>query len=130
AARLESVASDEKVEGYSLPLTESADRVAHGDWRPLLRAVLADLRRGVRPSRITARFHQALADWAVAVAARHPGRQVVLGGGCFQNPLLLERTRDALHAVGRRVDHAGHIPPNDGGLAAGQLAVALARMTG
>jgi hydrogenase maturation protein HypF len=82
----------------------------------------------VPDSVIAARFHQALADWAAAVAAAVPASPVVLGGGCFQNRLLLERTRMALERAGRRVYHAGRIPPNDGGLAAGQLAVALAAL--
>jgi hydrogenase maturation protein HypF len=51
---------------------------------------------------------------------------IVLGGGCFQNRRLLERTRTVLRAAGRTVFAAGRIPPNDGGLAVGQLGVALA----
>jgi hydrogenase maturation protein HypF len=51
---------------------------------------------------------------------------VVLSGGCFQNATLLTRTRQALEAAGRRVYCHGLVPPGDGGLAVGQLAVALA----
>jgi hydrogenase maturation protein HypF len=126
AARLESVASEAGVGGYPLPLERSADGLQRGDWRPLVRGVREDLRNGVSGAVIAARFHQALADWAAAVTDRHPGRAVVLGGGCFQNGLLLERTRAALRAGGRRVYYASRVPPNDGGLAAGQLGRALA----
>jgi hydrogenase maturation protein HypF len=43
------------------------------DWEPLVRGVLADRAAGVPVSRISARFHNALADVAVAVA------QVIFG---------------------------------------------------
>jgi hydrogenase maturation protein HypF len=58
-----------------------------------------------------------------------PHEDVVLSGGCFQNRFLAERTLEALEASGRRVYLHGQIPPGDGGLAVGQLAVALARQT-
>ena len=58
------------------------------DWEPMVRAVLADRAAGEPVGRISARFHNALAELAVAVA-RHAGcPQVVLSGGCFQNALL------------------------------------------
>ena len=61
------------------------------------------------------------------MALAHPHRDVVLSGGCFQNRLLAERTAEEIGAAGRRVHLHGQVPPGDGGLAAGQLAVALAR---
>ena len=56
-------------------------------------------------------------------------RDVVLGGGCFQNRLLTERTIEAIRETGARVHGPGSIPPGDGGLAAGQLAVAMSILT-
>ena len=38
------------------------------DWEPLVRAMLADRAAGVPVGRISARFHNALADMAVAIA--------------------------------------------------------------
>jgi hydrogenase maturation protein HypF len=46
----------------------------------------------------------------------------------FQNRLLLARTRASLEADGLRVLVPGALPPNDGGIAYGQLAVASARL--
>jgi hydrogenase maturation protein HypF len=60
------------------------------------------------------------------VASQHPRLHVVLSGGCFRNRLLTERVLDALRD--RRVHRHQTIPPGDGGLAAGQLAVALAQI--
>jgi hydrogenase maturation protein HypF len=106
-------------EGYDL---------AEGDWQPVIRSVVADVRADVPTSVIASRFHLAAANWAAAVAARHPGVPVVLGGGCFQNRLLVEQTRSVLRAAGRTVYAARRVPPNDGGLAVGQLAVALSAL--
>jgi len=49
---------------------------------------------------------------------------VALGGGCFQNRLLLEETVRLLTARGFRAYWPQRVPPNDGGIALGQVAVA------
>jgi hydrogenase maturation protein HypF len=51
---------------------------------------------------------------------------VVLSGGVFQNRLLLERTATALQDAGLRGLVPRLLPPNDGGIALGQLAIAAA----
>ncbi len=129
AVMLESVADEDVTDAYPL-LQRWADGsgLARGDWRPLLEAVLADLDRDVAPGLIAGRFHNALAQWAAAVAAAEGLSDVLLSGGCFQNRLLAERTREALQ--NRRIYLHGLVPPGDGGLAAGQLAVALHQLHG
>jgi hydrogenase maturation protein HypF len=100
-----------------------------GDWRPLLRALTIERKRGIAPALLAARFHQALADWAADAVATQPLREVVLGGGCFQNRLLTERVRQTIEQrTGARVFTPALVPPGDGGLAVGQLAVALLRL--
>jgi hydrogenase maturation protein HypF len=51
---------------------------------------------------------------------------VVLSGGCFQNRLLTELTLARLQAAGVQVYWHQRVPPNDGGIALGQV-VAAAR---
>jgi hydrogenase maturation protein HypF len=69
-------------------------------------------------------FGRTLSDAIVAIA-RHVGRRrVVLTGGCFQNARLTERTVDRLAAAGFAPYFHHRIPPNDGGLAAGQAVFA------
>jgi hydrogenase maturation protein HypF len=95
------------------------------DPAPVLAAIIADLRAGVSPAVIGARFHVAVAEMIVELAGmQDPApRPVALSGGVFQNTLLLRLTLERLHAKGFEAITHRHVPPNDGGLALGQLLV-------
>jgi hydrogenase maturation protein HypF len=112
------------------PLPLSSEEPAVADWEPLIQAALEDRAAGEPVSRISARFHNALANLAVQVAERWGGSRVVLSGGCFQNALLSERVRARLLESGFRVYTHLEVPPGDGGIALGQLAVARQRLEG
>ena len=90
------------------------------DTAPLAAAVWQAARAGVPAAEIAARFHQTLVAITAAVAQRIAVSTVVLGGGCFQNVLLLEGTASALAKQGHEVLIPEQFPANDGGLAAGQ----------
>jgi hydrogenase maturation protein HypF len=102
------------------------------DPRPMIKAAVLDLLRGVSPSIISARFHNTLAavtiEVARAAAVSIGDAPIVLGGGCFQNARLTESITGALSAT-NRVFMNHEIPPGDGGIALGQavIADALAR---
>jgi hydrogenase maturation protein HypF len=98
------------------------------DWEPMVRQILADLRHDLPPGRIAAMFHNALVESIVAVARRIGDERVVLTGGCFQNRYLTERAVHRLRQEGFRPSWHQRIPPNDGGIALGQV-VAAARAT-
>ena len=98
-----------------------------GDWEPMIRQVLADRAAGEPVARISARFHNALADWAVAVARRWGGSQVVLSGGCFQNALLTQRVQSRLAQAGFNIFTHRQVPPGDGGIPLGQVYYVLSR---
>jgi hydrogenase maturation protein HypF len=67
---------------------------------------------------------EALAEW-VDVAARRVGLDTVAcGGGCFLNAILARGLRAALTQRGITMLEASAVPPNDGGLALGQAAIA------
>jgi len=117
AMALEYAADKEQEEAYPLPLGD--DQPAVIDWEPLVRAVLRDRAAGEPVGRISARFHNALAALAVAIARRWGGRNVVLSGGCFQNSLLAERAGQRLVDAGFRVYQHQQVPPGDGGIALG-----------
>ncbi|MDR4470946.1 MAG: hypothetical protein MRJ68_22065, partial [Nitrospira sp.] len=94
------------------------------DWRPMMNALLDDLRRGRRAEVVATKFHVGLAEGVVRVAQAAGLPRVVLTGGCFQNRLLLSLVRGRLAETGFTVYSHALVPPNDGGLSLGQAVVA------
>jgi hydrogenase maturation protein HypF len=98
------------------------------DPAPVLHAVVADQRAGLAPGAIAFGFHAAVARLIGEVAALHHARtgiaKVALSGGVFQNTLLARLARQELEARHLVVLTHRVVPPNDGGLALGQAAVA------
>ena len=101
------------------------------DPGPVVCAAAGDRVAGVSPARIARRFHEAVCDVVATAAARIRERSavndVVLTGGVFQNALVTTGVADRLRARGFVVHRHREVPPNDGGLALGQLAIAAAR---
>jgi hydrogenase maturation protein HypF len=93
------------------------------DWAPMLHEIIRDMRTGVAAGVIAARAHNALVDVIVAAALRVGVPAVVLTGGCFQNRYLTERTVNRLRSAGFRPYWHQRVPPNDGGISLGQIAV-------
>lgn len=94
------------------------------DWRPLVE-ILANQTYPV-PARAAA-FHHALAELILQQARQAQIEQVLLTGGCFQNALLTELAAARLRDAGFTVFTHRLIPPNDGGIAAGQILAAAFR---
>jgi hydrogenase maturation protein HypF len=99
------------------------------DAGPAVTAIFRDLERGISPARISMRFHRGLAEHLAILAARYSdGLPIVLSGGVFQNALLTELLLNELGTLRLPVFMHRLVPPNDGGLALGQLMVGAARM--
>lgn len=92
------------------------------DWQPMISELLRD--SAVTVDRRAAKFHNTLVAMIVQVAERVGEERVVLTGGCFQNVYLLERTVQSLRTAGFESYWHRQVPPNDGGLALGQLMAA------
>jgi hydrogenase maturation protein HypF len=118
-------------EAYELPIRSNhASRItSHAslqlDWSPLVEAILADLKRGLRIGQLSAKFHNALAGAIVSVARQIGQPRVALSGGCFQNRYLTERSVQCLREAGFRPYWHQRVPPNDGGISLGQVVAAL-----
>jgi hydrogenase maturation protein HypF len=101
------------------------------DPDPVLLAALDDIRRGVRPSRLSGKFHSGLVRVFIQAAERIRDRTglqtAALSGGCFQNLFLLESLAGGLRKAGFEVLSHSLVPANDGGICLGQAAVAAAR---
>lgn len=126
-AMLLEAACDHSATGeYVIPLREA--EIFELDWRPMVCQILADRSAGISGAAIAMRFHRGLASAIASVARRFAPRAVVLSGGTFQNRILTELVVGRMANAGQSLGLPGRIPPNDGGLAAGQLAVAAARI--
>jgi hydrogenase maturation protein HypF len=129
-ASISGIARENRFEGQAAMLleneigrlrTDEAYALPHGDWGPLISAVLADKQAGVSASLIAARFHNSLVNWIVEVAVKVGLKQIVLSGGVFQNRYLAERASATLESQGFAVHTHQQVPPNDGGIALGQV---------
>ncbi len=134
AIELEGLAREVPVpaSGYRFGImTEPAGNSLVADQGPVVRAVVADTRTGVPRRQVAARFHAGVAqlveDLAVACRRRTGLDVVALGGGVFQNAVLLTAAEDRLHARGFTVLRPRLLPPNDAAIAFGQLLVAGSR---
>jgi hydrogenase maturation protein HypF len=124
-------------EGYPFEIVEtSAADLSEATWivdtRPLIRAIAADAARPTEAARIARRFHAAVVEIIAAVCGRIRAATghgtVVLSGGVFLNALLTSEVSARLAGAGFQVYRHRLVPPNDGGLSLGQLAVAAARV--
>jgi hydrogenase maturation protein HypF len=93
------------------------------DPTPVIEAIIADIGRGTAAGVIGARFHVAVADLIVGLATTEvtDTPTVALSGGVFQNALLLRLAVRGLRDKGFDVITHRVVPPNDGGVALGQL---------
>lgn len=132
AIELEWLATDSAGDAsYPIEIVDEGETLAI-DARPLIRAVVVDASNAVTPAHIARRFHTAVVDTIVAVCGRIRGKtglgEVVLSGGVFQNALLTHESMARLEREGFRVYRQRQVPPGDGGLSLGQLAVAAAAL--
>ncbi|GAC1619550.1 MAG: carbamoyltransferase HypF [Ktedonobacteraceae bacterium] len=115
---------------YSFELTDQTPTVLN--VAPMMRAIVSDIQQDVSLQQIAYRFHCSIAEMlAVACYETHKrtGLNIVaLSGGVFQNRLLLEQLIKRLEGMAFQVYINRSVPPNDGGLSLGQIAVAGARL--
>ena len=119
AMMLEHAAAGEIGKPYPFQIIDSGG-MSVIDWRPMIENIVRE-----KDTRVAARcFHATLVEIIRAVAHASGYTRIVLSGGVFQNALLLKHTRKALLNDGFDVYSHQLIPPNDGGIALGQILVA------
>jgi hydrogenase maturation protein HypF len=100
------------------------------EYEPVLRAILDDLAAGAGAPAISMRFHRAVIDVTVEVAARAAAdagtRHVALSGGVFMNRILLAGVMRGLESRGLTPLIHRDLPVNDGGISYGQAVIANA----
>jgi len=102
------------------------------DSKPVIASLLLDIRHGVPVSRLSARFHNGVAEMVREVCRRiehETGlKEIALSGGVWQNMALLKRTMHRLRSDGFTVFVHHQVPTNDGGLSLGQAMVTATRL--
>ncbi|MFH0761841.1 MAG: carbamoyltransferase HypF [Bacteroidota bacterium] len=120
--RFEMMADKEDTREYSLLVGTTVSFV------PTIDDIRSDLEAKVPVTVISSRFHRTVARAILEISEkirRENGlNQVALTGGTFQNALLTGITRKLLENHNFTVFTNRLIPPNDGGISLGQLAIA------
>ncbi len=106
-------------------LSQSAEGPLHIEWAELINTLVSERRQGTSTASLAAGFIRAISNLVIALAERFPGYPVALGGGVFQNRVLMDQLVPALEAAGQQVLTSETLPLNDGGIAAGQLWFAI-----
>ena len=114
--------SEETEQDYPFEIVSGA--IMTVDWEPLILAILEDVRHAIPLAKISRKFHNTLVRIIVSVAGRVGEKRVVLTGGCFQNRFLIEHSVQQLEREGFKPYWHQRIPPNDGGIALGQIIAA------
>jgi len=98
--------------------------------KPIVKAVVSDIKAGKAAGLISARFHNTLVKISLQtclnIRKKTKLNKVVLSGGSFQNKYLSENLINALTEEGFEVFNQQKIPSNDGGISLGQIAIASA----
>jgi hydrogenase maturation protein HypF len=122
------IGSENTGEAYAFTIAEGVEAAPSAsdpamivDWEPMIRAIIQDAADAIPLARIAIKFHNTLVEVIVEVAQRISEERVVLTGGCFQNKFLLEHAVQRLEAEGFRPYWPQRVPPNDGGIALGQI---------
>ncbi|MGE6224557.1 carbamoyltransferase HypF [Aeromonas media] len=116
---------DEQPFPLTFGLSQSAEGPLQIQWAELIHTLVSERRKGTTTASLAAGFIRAISNLVVTLAERFPGYPVVLGGGVFQNRVLMDELVPALEAAGRQVLTSEILPLNDGGIAAGQLWFAI-----
>ena len=112
--------------------TEEGYRWFGDNASEMIKTVLAELGKGVDRSLVAYRFHEAVADYVASKCQQLRDETglntVALSGGVFQNKLLVELLLPMLDEIGFDVLRQSEVPPNDGGISLGQVAIGRAHL--
>ncbi len=128
---LESLAKGVTDDKYEFDIVDK-----HGKYviniKEMIRAIVADIDSGTDVNIISDKFHNTVADFlsslAIKVAESNSSDKIVVSGGCFANRRLSLLIETKLNRSGIRCYQHCILPCGDGGISAGQVAIAAAQM--
>ena len=122
AMMLEAVCDTKEESSYHFEIESEGPFI--WDWRSCIQQILQD-RKLLSAGRIAMKFHRAVANAVIDIATHFRAYPAILSGGVFQNRVLVELIASQALAHYLRLHLPDRVPVNDGGLAIGQLVVAL-----
>ncbi|MCK4352964.1 carbamoyltransferase HypF [candidate division WOR-3 bacterium] len=124
AVRLENQCHNAKAVPYNYKIDGSEIDVS-----PMIREIML---KGEGVDKIAQRFHLTIVDIILEVCKElrkeYGIGRVVLSGGVFQNKIIIEKATELLRRSKFNVFTHLRVPPNDGGLSLGQVAIAQYRI--
>ena len=133
AMELESLARRARGRAIDPAYARGPDGVFVIDPLPLLEALALRRAAGRSVEECAADFHESVIDVAAAVArtlcGEHGIDRVALGGGCFQNLILVDGVTSRLSEAGLKVLLPRALGPNDGAVSYGQAVITAARLS-
>ncbi|XTZ20555.1 MAG: carbamoyltransferase HypF [cyanobacterium endosymbiont of Rhopalodia fuxianensis] len=97
------------------------------DWQLIIKGILDDLSEHLSIEEISAKFHNTLVEVIIEISQIISEKKIVLTGGCFQNKYLTEQAISRLNQEQFIPVWHRKVPPNDGGIALGQIMAGIRR---
>jgi hydrogenase maturation protein HypF len=130
AIELEMIAKEDEHEFYKFDIMRSINTYII-DPKKVIESIVEDIKKGTANEYISIKFHIGLAEMIVDVSnllREETGiNKVCLSGGVFQNIVLRKEATKRLKEGKFEVYNHRKLPPNDGGISAGQVAVVMRR---
>ncbi len=127
AIELEMIMNEDKEGLYNFDIKKE-EEIYIIDPASVIRSIVDDLLKSVDIPQISSRFHKGLVEMIVKLSIiirEETGlNEVAISGGVFQNQFLLNESLRRLQGEGFKVFKHQSIPPNDGGISVGQVAIA------
>ncbi len=128
AIELEMIAKEDEQKFYQFDIIRSINTYII-DPKKVIESIVEDIKKGKANEYISIKFHIGLAEMIVDVSnllREETGiNKVCLSGGVFQNMILREEATKRLKKQRFEVYNHKKLPPNDGGISAGQVAIAM-----
>ena len=128
AIELEMIADEKEQKGYEFSIRKEKPIYIIDSFK-VIESIINDLKNGVCKNNVSSKFHTGLADLIVRISKllrEETGiNKVCLSGGVFQNMVLRSTATEKLERNKFMVYNHKNIPPNDGGISAGQVGIAM-----
>jgi len=131
AIELEMIAKEIGKDFYEFDIQEENDIYVINP-SGVIGSIIKDIKSKVNIDAISMKFHISLAEMIVKISSllrKETGiDKICLSGGVFQNMILRKETTKKLLKEKFEVYNHAKLPPNDGGISAGQAAIAMKRL--